>query len=104
MQDHAGLAAPLDLAGLREARGAADRNLDAAYGENAERFGFLHWAEQAFAGLCVVPAGSGIVLALGRRGGGDGRAHPRLVLDGDGRPGTVGRAAAAMGTPAAGAG
>ena len=62
-----GLACPVDLVVDHSIRadargsGAAARNLAAEYAENAERFGFLRWAEQAFAGLRIVPPGNGIV-------------------------------------------
>jgi aconitate hydratase len=41
--------------------GAAERNLAEEHAENAERFGFLRWAEKAFRRLSVVPPGNGIV-------------------------------------------
>jgi aconitate hydratase len=36
-------------------------NMAMEFARNTERYGFVHWAEQAFAGLTVVPPGNGIV-------------------------------------------
>ncbi|HEV3001443.1 MAG TPA: aconitate hydratase AcnA [Solirubrobacteraceae bacterium] len=47
----------VDHYGTQDAR---RRNLAAEYGRNRERYGFLRWAEQAFANLHVVPPGRGI--------------------------------------------
>ncbi|MGH3125338.1 MAG: aconitase family protein, partial [Streptosporangiaceae bacterium] len=39
---------------------ALARNIDLEYRRNAERYAFLRWGQQAFAGLRVVPPGTGI--------------------------------------------
>ncbi|MBB4002583.1 aconitate hydratase AcnA [Aurantimonas endophytica] len=41
--------------------GAFSDNLGREYRDNAERYGFLKWAQQAFANLRIVPPGKGIV-------------------------------------------
>ena len=40
---------------------ALAQNMAAEFEENAERYAFVKWAQQAFAGLTVVPPGNGIV-------------------------------------------
>lgn len=40
---------------------ALSRNMALEFARNAERYAFVRWAEQAFAGLLVVPPGNGIV-------------------------------------------
>ncbi len=40
---------------------AFDRNVDLEFQRNRERFAFLRWGQQAFAGFKVVPPGTGIV-------------------------------------------
>jgi aconitate hydratase len=42
-------------------RDALERNLAREMADNAERFAFLKWAQQAFDGLRVVPPGQGII-------------------------------------------
>jgi aconitate hydratase A / 2-methylisocitrate dehydratase len=39
---------------------ALERNIELEYRRNAERYAFLRWGQQAFAGLRVVPPGTGI--------------------------------------------
>lgn len=40
---------------------ALEKNLAAEFEQNAERYAFVKWAQQAFPGLTVVPPGNGIV-------------------------------------------
>lgn len=62
-----GLSRPVDLVidhsvmVMQTGHGAEAANLDHEYAQNAERFAFLKWAEQAFDGLRVVPPSFGIV-------------------------------------------
>ena len=48
----------VDVAGRPDARA---HNISQEYRRNRERYAFFKWAEQAFAGLKVVPPGSGII-------------------------------------------
>lgn len=62
-----GLSRPVDLVidhsvmVMQTGQGAETANLAHEYAQNAERFSFLKWAEQAFDGLRVVPPSMGIV-------------------------------------------
>lgn len=40
---------------------ALTKNMDVEFEQNAERYAFVKWAQQAFSGLTVVPPGNGIV-------------------------------------------
>ncbi|AZG07027.1 aconitate hydratase AcnA [Pigmentiphaga sp. H8] len=72
---------------------AAERNLAREFQRNAERYRFLKWAQQAYAGLRVFPPGTGIIHQVNlehiapvvcRAERPDGTwAHPDFVIGGD---------------------
>ncbi len=68
-------------------------NMKREFERNAERYSFFKWAQQAFAGVRIVPPGIGIVhqvhlerlarVVESRSTGGQRVAHPEFVLGGD---------------------